>query len=64
MDRVQILEWCRDLASKVLSADSLDSFLALPLRSQLLGIAVFAHGGGDAAVKSAALHVLAQTPTD
>ena len=56
----QITTKAAELASAVMSADMLESFLALPLKSQLVGIATFAHIGGDVEVRNAAMAIMAE----
>ena len=46
------------LAKRILRGERLESFLALPLRSQLVGLAVLAHLGGDSDVRDACLSLL------
>ena len=46
------------LATPVLPADAHDSFFALPLDAQLVGLATLAHIGGDAELRDAALELV------
>ena len=50
----------RKLAEQVLSGEALSTFLALPLRSQVVGLGVLAHIGGDADTREACLTILAR----
>jgi hypothetical protein len=43
------------LATAILSDDALTSFLAMPITSQIAGLAVLSHIGGDSAVRDACL---------
>jgi hypothetical protein len=50
-----------ELAQQVLNPDMVDSFLALPLRDQLTGIAILAAVAGDVEVRAWALDKLQET---
>jgi hypothetical protein len=47
------------LSTDILPDDARESFDALPVRARLVGVATFAHIGGDTAVRDAALRALA-----
>jgi len=55
MTRQEIERKANKLASQVIPADVLDSFIALPLESKLTGIALFAKAGGDDRMMNAAI---------
>lgn len=58
MTTQQIETKVNELATKVLPAEWLESFMALPLDSKLVGIATFAHAGGDERMRDNALEQL------
>lgn len=57
MSELQAETWVSERAERVLSGEILASFLALPLKDRLIGIATFAHIGGDTEMRDAALEI-------
>lgn len=55
-------DWTTKLAAQLFAGEQLTAFLALPLKSQLVGLAVFAHIGGETQVKDQLKACLALFP--
>lgn len=55
MQTTEIATWTEKMARQVLTGADLDAFLALPLRSQVAGIAVFAKLADDQKARDAAI---------